>query len=124
LAGNYLIALGVLLLLSLRPIGFTFNLGGVLLIWFGVQVRERHEGFRKASLWLLGLCLAAGLLVLAWATVAGTERITVTFLQEHAAPSRDWYTPPPFRRWLFLPCPSGGSGRIRTGIHPRQIQRP
>jgi hypothetical protein len=87
LVGSYLIALGVLSLLSLRPIGFTFNLGGVLLIWFGVKVRERHEGFRKASLWFLGLCLAAGLLVLGWATVAGTEGISVTFLQEHAAPS-------------------------------------
>jgi hypothetical protein len=48
LAGNYLIVLGVVSLLSL-------NLAGLLLIWIGPEVRERHEGFRKATVWVLGL---------------------------------------------------------------------
>ena len=87
LAGTYLIVLGVLSLLSLHPLGVSLNLGGILFIWFGVKVRERHAGFRKASLWLVGLCLAAGIFVLAWASAIGTERVTITLLEKHEAPS-------------------------------------
>jgi hypothetical protein len=73
LAGNYLIVLGVVSLLSL-------NLAGLLLIWIGPEVRERHEGFRKATVWVLGLGLIAGLGVLAWVTFNGTEGVTATIL--------------------------------------------
>jgi hypothetical protein len=43
-------------------------------------VRERNEGFRKATLWLLGLIILVGVGLLLWATFEGTERITVTLL--------------------------------------------
>ena len=86
LAGTYLIVLGVLSLLSLHPLGVSINLGGILFIWFGVKVREHHDGFRKASLWLVGLCLAGGIFVLAWASAFGTEGVTVTLLEKHEAP--------------------------------------
>jgi hypothetical protein len=63
--------LGVLELLSL-------NLGGLLFIWFGNRVRERREGFRKASLWILGLHLAGIFFFVVWATVKGTEGMWVS----------------------------------------------
>ena len=43
-------------------------------------MRERHEGFRKPTVWVLGLGLIAGLGVLAWVTVEGTEEVTATIL--------------------------------------------
>jgi hypothetical protein len=73
LAGRYLILLGILSLLTL-------NLGGLLLIWFGAKVRERNEGFRKATIWLLGLGILGGVGIILWATLEGTDRVTVTLL--------------------------------------------
>ncbi len=73
LAGNYLIWLGFSSLLTL-------NLAGLLFLWFGPEVREHHEGFRKATIWVLGLSLIACVGVLAWATFAGTEGFTADVL--------------------------------------------
>jgi hypothetical protein len=89
LAGTYLIGLGVFNLLWL-------NFGGLLLIWFGEKVRERHEGFRRVTLWLLGLGLLICMGTLVWATVAGTERVTVT------VPFREIDAPPLWLVYVVL----------------------
>ncbi len=80
-AGTLLIVLGVLQLLGL-------NVGGLLFIWFGNRVRGRREGFRKASLCILGLYLAAILFVVVWATVIGTKAMTASVF------GAEWPGPP------------------------------
>ena len=51
------------------------------------MVRDRHEGFRKASLWLLGLIVATCVFGLIWTTMVGTEHVTITiFDQQYNAP--------------------------------------
>ena len=69
-AGLYLAILGVLSLL-------TFNLAGLLLLWFAAGVVDGKERFRKATLWLLGLMLAVALSLLLWVTLAGTAWINM-----------------------------------------------
>jgi hypothetical protein len=84
-AGTYLIVLGVLQLLGC-------NLAGLLFIWFGLRVKERSEGFRKASLWLLGLYLAALAFAIGWVAVKGTDGTTFSVW------GWEWQQPP---AWVF-----------------------
>ena len=90
LAGTYLIILGVLSLLSLYPTGVHINLGGILFIWFGVKVRERHDAFRKASLWFLGLCLAAVIFILFWSLILGTDHMTINVFSDRFEKPAIW----------------------------------
>ena len=64
LAGNYLIALGALLLIGV-------NLGGVLLIWFGVRVRQLNNKFHIISIVYLAFNAMIGLVLLALAAWRG-----------------------------------------------------
>ena len=45
-------------------------------------MRERNEGFRKATIWLLVVFIFIGVAIVLWATLEGTETITVTLLFE------------------------------------------
>jgi hypothetical protein len=96
LAGTYLIVLGVLSVVSLYPTGININLGGIFFIWFGFKVRERHEAFRKASLWLIGLYLASVIVLLLWATIFGTDHLTLDFF------SYERVSPPLWLVYIFV----------------------
>lgn len=74
-SGNYLMAVGVVQVLSL-------NLAGILMIWFATQIKRYRPGFRIAAIAVLSIYVAMGVGVGLYAAIAGTmnTQLQIQFL--------------------------------------------